>query len=289
MPTIAVSTLADSGQTNVGAYSLCFPYYIAGKDNFTMILMTRNNSNTAKNLLQRKTCALNFVTDNRKDLTQMVKLGFPGETTEEKMKDCSFSMVESPQNGSVSTSSSHARPQIVANAFQVFECTWLDHLEDADKHTVQEEYNPPYNNFNGITSKMGAHFILRIDRILLQPHLKETLLDGVKRQKFPKIPVDYGYRDNTHFWISRFKRPFAEPIPKKRGMDVNTVQYAADRMDTDVKFTEEACATLTKIPRIFLKTVLKSCIEWAEEKGVAELTEEHMAQIRDKRSAEKKL
>ena len=32
MPTVIISTLADDGQTNCGAYSLVQPYYIAGKD-----------------------------------------------------------------------------------------------------------------------------------------------------------------------------------------------------------------------------------------------------------------
>lgn len=32
MPTILVGTVSENGQTNLGAYSLCFPYYIAGKD-----------------------------------------------------------------------------------------------------------------------------------------------------------------------------------------------------------------------------------------------------------------
>ena len=27
MPTILASTVSESGQTNLGAYSLCFPYY----------------------------------------------------------------------------------------------------------------------------------------------------------------------------------------------------------------------------------------------------------------------
>ena len=27
-----IGTLSESGQTNLGSYSLCFPYYIAGKD-----------------------------------------------------------------------------------------------------------------------------------------------------------------------------------------------------------------------------------------------------------------
>lgn len=38
MPTILVGTVSENGQTNLGAYSLCFPYYIAGKDYYAMIL-----------------------------------------------------------------------------------------------------------------------------------------------------------------------------------------------------------------------------------------------------------
>ena len=30
LPTILISTLDDEGNTTIGAYSLCFPYYIAG-------------------------------------------------------------------------------------------------------------------------------------------------------------------------------------------------------------------------------------------------------------------
>ena len=30
MPTILISTLDDEGNTTLGAYSLCFPYYVAG-------------------------------------------------------------------------------------------------------------------------------------------------------------------------------------------------------------------------------------------------------------------
>ena len=53
MPTILVATLADDGTTTLGSYSLCFPYYIAGKDYYAMILECRNSSNTAQNLLKR--------------------------------------------------------------------------------------------------------------------------------------------------------------------------------------------------------------------------------------------
>ena len=42
MPTVLISTLDDEGNTTIGAYSLCFPYYIAGKDYYAMILECRN-------------------------------------------------------------------------------------------------------------------------------------------------------------------------------------------------------------------------------------------------------
>ncbi len=32
MPTILISTLDDEGNTSIGSYSWCFPYYVAGKE-----------------------------------------------------------------------------------------------------------------------------------------------------------------------------------------------------------------------------------------------------------------
>jgi hypothetical protein len=52
MPTILIATLNEDGTTNLGAYSLCFPYYIAGKSYYAMILECRNSSHTAQNLLR---------------------------------------------------------------------------------------------------------------------------------------------------------------------------------------------------------------------------------------------
>lgn len=43
MPTVLISTLDDEGKTTIGAYSLIFPYYIAGKDYYAMILEARNS------------------------------------------------------------------------------------------------------------------------------------------------------------------------------------------------------------------------------------------------------
>lgn len=281
MPTILVSTVSESGQTNLGAYSLCFPYYIAGKDYYAMILECRNSSNSAQNILRTKKCALNFIPDNRKYFKEAVRLGFPGDTTEEKMKDCIFTLLDSTISAD--------RPQIVAESFQVFECTWDDSLEDAytDKPGNLDGYEPPYKNFNGITSKFGAHFILKIDKILMQEKYHNSIVHGVKKNNFPRVPVDYGYRDSTNFWYTKFSTPISEKIPAKEG-DVKSVIYAAERIDPNVKFTEQACAKLVKIPRVFLKMALTQMVEIAKEEGISVIDEAAIDIINDKRRKEKK-
>ena len=210
-----------------------------------------------------------------------MRLGFPGDTTDEKMKDCLFTLEEGIAGGE--------RLKVVAEAFQVFECTWNDTLEDAylDKPGCLEGYEPPYRNFNGITSKFGAHFILNIDKILIKPRYYDTIVNGVKASGFPPVPVDYGYRDSTNFWCSRFRKPFPEKIQAKEG-DPKSVRYAADRIDPDVKFTDEACAKLTKIPRVFLKAALQQMVDIAKEEGITLIDEAALTVINDKRRKEKK-
>ena len=185
MPTTEIGTLSESGQTNLGSYSLCFPYYIAGKDYYAMVLCCRNSSNTAKNILRTGKCSINFITDKRKYFKEAVRLGYPGETTEEKMKDCIFTLV--------------------------------------DGKRARENPN----------------------------------------EQFPKIPAS-------------------------KGISLDTVKYAASRLDPDVKFTDEACAKLVKVPRVFLNTVLKGCVAWAKENNVTLITEKEMEIIQDKRNKEKK-
>ena len=281
MPTILVGTVSESGLTNLGSYSLCFPYYIAGKDYYAMLLECRNSSNTCQNLLRTKKCSLNFIPDSKKFFKEAVRLGFPGETTEEKMKDCIFSLKESSLGAD--------RPKIVSEAFQVFECSWDDSLEDAylDKAGNLEGYEPPYRNFNGITSKFGAHFILKIDRILMKKKYSDSIINGVKAGGFPSVPVDYGYRDSTNFWMSRFRRPYPEKIQAKEG-DVSSVIYAAKRIDPEVTFTDGACQKLTKIPRIFLKAALTQMVEIAKSEGISVIDEAALNIINDKRREEKK-
>lgn len=281
MPTTLVGTVSENGQTNLGAYSLCFPYYIAGKEYYAMILECRNSSNTAQNLLRTKKCSLNFIPDDRKFFKEAVRLGFPGDTTEEKMKNCLFTLKDS--------SLGEDRPKIIGEAFQVFECSWDDSLEDAylDKAGCLEGYEPPYRNFNGITSKFGAHFILKIDKILIKQKYYDAIVGGVSAGAFPRVPVDYGYRDSTNFWYTKFKKPIPEKIQAKEG-DVKSVVYAASRIDPDVKFTDGACGRLTKIPRIFLKAALTQMVEIAKEEGITLIDEAALDIINDKRRKEKK-
>lgn len=281
MPTILVGTVSESGLTNLGSYSLCFPYYIAGKDYYAMLLECRNSSNTCQNLLRTKKCSLNFIPDSKKFFREAVRLGFPGETTEEKMKDCIFTLKDSSLGAD--------RPKIVSEAFQVFECSWDDSLENAylDKAGNLEGYEPPYRSFNGITSKFGAHFILKIDRILMKKKYSDSIINGVKAGGFPSVPVDYGYRDSTNFWMSRFRRPYPEKIQAKEG-DVSSVIYAAKRIDPEVTFTDDACARLTKIPRIFLKAALTQMVEIAKSEGISLIDEAALNIINDKRREEKK-
>ncbi|MCI5790061.1 MAG: hypothetical protein MR031_05170 [Tenericutes bacterium] len=285
MPTTEIGTLSESGETNLGSYSLCFPYYIAGKDYYAMLLCCRNSSNTAKNILRTGKCTINFITDKRKYFKEAVRLGYPGETTEEKMKDCLFTLVDGK---SAKENPDEAFPKIIKEAFQVFECTWVKELDNAENDKVEEEYFPPFHNFNGITSKHGAHFILKIDHILMQPKYYDAIIDGVSASSFPPVPVDYGYRDNKNFWATKFRRPFKEPIPKNKGISLDTVKYAASRIDPDVKFTDAACAKLIKVPRVFLSTVLKGCVAWAKENSISLIDEKEMEIIQDKRNKEKK-
>ncbi len=282
MPVVAITTLNDKGLTNIGPYSLCFPYYVAGKDYYAMLLETRNNSNTAVNLLINGRCVLNFVFHDRKYMKNCVELGFPGDSTDEKMKNSIFTLIDNPYD-----TDEQKWPGLIDESYQAFVCSWASELENADRFRVQESYEPPYNNFNGITSEAGAHFILKIEKIYMKPEYKKGIINGVKKSSFPNVPVDYGYRDNGNFWIAGFRKPFSEKIPEKKGMELSAVKYAADRTDPEIRFTDEACEQLVKVPRIFLKAALNGCADWARENGVKLITAEHMQIIRDKRAKEK--
>ena len=285
MPTVLISTLCEDGTTNLGPYSLIQPYYVAGKDYYAMLLCCRNSSNTAQNILRNGKCALNFISDDPKMFKEAVKLSWPGDKPEEKMPKCNFklekSMIEEENPSDV-------RPMVMTDAIEVIECTWVRELEGAEKFLPGElnGYEPPYNDFNGITSKFGAHFILKIDKILMKKKYSDAIINGVRAKDFPGLAVDYGYRDSKNFWFHKKSRMRAELL-QVRQASIESVRYAANRADDKVKFTDDALMTILGVPRVFLPLVLKGCVSWAKENGVDLVTAEHMKIINDKRSKEK--
>ena len=285
MPTVVISTLCADGSTSLGPYSLVQPYYVAGKDYYAMLLQCRNSSNTAQHILRSGKCAINFITDESRYFKECVKLSWPGDKPEEKMPKCAFKL---EKGQCAEEHPEEQRPLVLSEAFQVIECTWMRELDGAadDAPGQLDGYEPPYHDFNGITSKFGAHFILRVDRVLMKKKYSDAIINGVRAQDFPHAPVDYGYRDSKNFWYCRSKRMKSELLPVRKAT-LESVRYAADRIDDQIKFTDEACMKLLNVPRIFLPTALKGCVSWARENGVTLITEEHMNIINDKRAKEK--
>ena len=284
MPTVVISTLCDDGTTNLGPYSLIQPYYVAGKDYYAMLLCCRNSSNTAQNILKNGKCTLNFIDDNPRSFKEAVKLSWPGDKPEDKMPKCNFKLEKSL----LEEETGEKRPMVLTDAIEAVECTWVRELEGAEKFLPGElnGYEPPYNDFNGITSKFGAHFILKIDKILMKKKYADAIVRGVKASDFPALPVDYGYRDSKNFWFHKKTRMRAELL-QVRQASLESVRYAADRADDKVRFTDDALMTILGVPRVFLSVVLKGCVDWAKENNVDLITAEHMKIINDKRAKEK--
>ena len=280
MPTVVISTLCEDGTTTLGPYSLVQPYYVAGKEYYAMLLCCRNSSNTAQNILRNGKCALNFVDDKPKTFAECVKLSWPGDKPEDKMPRCNFRMEKGQAEGE--------RPQVLTDAIQVIECTWVRELDNAQNDLPGQlnGYEPPYHDFNGVTSQFGAHFILKVDKILMKKKYSDAIINGVKASDFPHLPVDYGYRDSKNFWFHRSRRMLAELLPMRK-QSLESVRYAADRADDKVRFTDDALETILNVPRVFLPLVLKGCVEWAKENNVELIDASHMKIINDKRAKEK--
>ena len=280
MPTVVISTLCEDGSTTLGPYSLVQPYYVAGKDYYAMLLSCRNSSNTAQNILRNGKCAINFVDDKPKTFKECVKLSWPGDKPEDKMPNCQFKLEAGQAEGE--------RPMVLTDAIQVIECSWVRELDNAqnDAPGCLNGYEPPYHDFNGITSKFGCHFILKVDKILMKKKYSDAIINGVKASDFPNLPVDYGYRDSKNFWFHRKTRMRAELLPIRK-QSLESVRYAADRADDKVKFTDDALEMILNVPRVFLPRVLKGCVEWARENDCTLVTAKEMQIINDKRAKEK--
>ena len=200
------------------------------------------------------------------------------------MPNCNFKL----EKGQVEETTGEKRPYVLSDAIQVIECTWVRELDNAQNDLPGQlhGYEPPYHDFNGITSKFGAHFILKVDKILMKKKYSDAIINGVKASDFPSLPVDYGYRDSKNFWFHRKTRMRAELLPMRK-QSLDSVRYAADRVDDKIKFTDDALQTVLNVPRVFLPLVLKGCVDWAKENNVELIDAAHMQIINDKRAKEK--
>ncbi len=260
MPVVLVTTVAESGITNIGSYSLVAPFGIAQEH--YMMLISRADSNTAQNIRRTGHCALNFVPYKRKYMKNAVRLGYPGETAEAKQKDSIFTLVKAERNNMIK---GEAYPEIILESVQVMECTWVD---DPQKFS--------YGIDDG-----SQHFLLKVNDIQLKSKWKKALLSG--NGKFPSLPIDYGYRDSREFWFARHLRPWKAPIPKDKVVDVDSIKYQVDRIDSNIPWDVDAYAKLVRVPRVFLKRVLESICQRAKDDGVNRIT----CEILDKYNAKK--
>lgn len=263
MPVVLVSTLSSENRTNLGPYSLCFPHLVA--ERYAMMLICREDSNTAMNIKRTGVCAINFIPDDKKLMENCVELGWPGDTTEEKMQRSIFTLMPSmrPEN-----SNGENFPEIVKESVQVFECTW--------DRSVEHRLIAGCDNF-----------VLNVDHIFMKRKFKDGIIRGVDEKTIPKLPTAMGFRDNLWFWFTETKKPYKIRIPEDRGTSLNTITYAAKRFDPSITWDDEACAMISSVPRVFLNRVFKGVVEQAKVEGITHITPEFMEKVRDKRNAEK--
>lgn len=280
LPLTLIGTLDESEEiTSFGAYSLVFPYYVFGKDYYSMLLVCGNSSNTCKSLLRNGKCTINFLPYSKEDFTEAVRLGFPGEEPKDKMKDFKYTTTHGIRS---EKDSNNKYPDIIQEAIQVFECTWVKELDNAQFDKVEEEYNGPYHNFNGITSKYGAHFILKIDNILIKEPYYSALVNGVNEDSFPNLPISYGFRDSKASWCSNFNKPISVGVIGEQ-LTINEITTAVSMLSDNVKFTEDALALFVNVPRPMLKKALMLCIDYANSNNVNIITKEVVEYINNKR------
>ncbi|MDJ0928424.1 MAG: hypothetical protein QNJ73_12350 [Gammaproteobacteria bacterium] len=252
-----VTTVHESGETGIGPHALLYPFGITAPH--SMLLISRGNSGTAANIRRTGLCALNYIEFDHDSLKGIATMGYPGQSLEEKAKANPYSLVEPPPNGPATG----PRPQIIAEACQIFECTW-DRNIDIDGQLGHTE------------ETAAAHFVLNIDRILMKERYTGGIDDG---SSIPHMPVFYGYRTDSGFWFSEHAEPFSIPIPKVEGQELQAVVYLANRMDEKVRFTEAACSKLTAIPRPFLKQALQGIVAAAHEMEIDTIDEAALDKI----------
>ena len=255
-----ITTVDEAGQTNIGPYQLSFPFEVnTGR---SWMVISRNTSNTATNVHRTLKCALNFIEYDADQTETILKLGYPGQTTAEKMAYNCFELIDSPTPG---RESSDIYPKILATAFQVYECTL-----DIDR--INE--NPI------LRDSPSAHLLLNIDNILIKERWMKNI-DG-SGDEMPRIALTYGFRGGSTFWFGEAQPAYKLPIPDM-GANHELVHYEANRLDDEVRFTMDACKQLTGIPNAFVQNVLKGIIKQAKARGITNVDEEFVIALNKER------
>ena len=255
-----ITSVDEAGQTNIGPYQLSFPFEVnTGR---SWMVISRSTSNTATNVKRTLKCALNFIEYDKEQIETVLKFGFPGQTTAEKMAYNTFTLIDSPTPG---REPDDRHPQIIAEAYQVYECT-------LDVERINE--NPI------LRDSPSAHLLLNIDNILIA---EEWLgpLDG-SEDKMPHIAMTYGFRGGNTFWFGEPQQAYKLPIPDM-GANHELVHYEANRLDDEVRFTMEACKQLTGIPNNFVRTVLEGIVRQAKARGVTLVDEDFVLALNKER------
>ena len=255
-----ITTVDENGATNIGPYQLSFPFEVIG--GWSFLVCSRQNSNTDRHIKQTGKCAMNFVEFNRKHLEKIVSLGYPGQTTEEKMQDNPYTLISSPTPGREADGKVY--PHILKEAFQVYECSW-----DSEQPIRDDGKTPEY-------------FVLRIENILLKETWAKNIETGTRRM--PNMPITFGFRDGEKFWFTEIKKPFWFPTPTDKGAKEESVLYEGNRLDPDIQFTRDAAKQLTGVPKPFIKTVLKGIVKQARADGIKEIDKAYVEKLNSERN-----
>ncbi len=265
MPFALITTVNENGITSIGPHSLSFPFDLIEEP--SMMVVSRAGSNTSTNLRNGSKAALHFVEFKKSWLKPIVKLGYPGIEPEEKMRDIPFEMVQTPTEA---YRDDPTFPQLINDAFQVFECE----LDGQFQYHPHRETDPiACENF----------WCLKVKNVLL----KESFEDRLQGQKdFPNMPISYGFRHNDtarRFFFSSHNKPFPVPVPNPPGLEHQAIYYSANKLDPEVRFTEEACKLLVDVPKAFINVALKGIIKEAKAQGVDMVDEDFMKAFNEKR------
>ncbi|MEE4184896.1 MAG: hypothetical protein V2J12_03900 [Gammaproteobacteria bacterium] len=256
-----ITSVSEDGQTNIGPYQLSFPFEVI--NNRSWLVISRPTSNTAGNVKRTHKCALNFVEYDASTIETILKLGYPGQTTAEKMAYNCFELIDSPTPGRAPDA---RHPQIIKSAYQVYECT-------LDVERINE--NPI------LRDSPSAHLLLNIDNILV----KEDWVDYIDGggDKMPRVPMTYGFRGGSTFWFGETQPAYKLPIPDL-GPNYEVIHYEANRLDDEVKFTLDASKQLSGVPNAFVQQVLKGIIKQAKARGVTLVDEAFMIELNNERA-----